>query len=94
MLHAPHDLTPLDLLLGEVEHGLVRARFVQELDGRADGAAELTVAEIALLAEPDQQDAVGERAAHVVEQQRRAELAFHVTAANDLADVARCSPDR
>ena len=52
------------------------------------GRAELLVAEIALLAEADQQHAVGERAAHVVQQQRRAELAFHVAAADDLADVA------
>jgi hypothetical protein len=73
---------------GEVDDGLVRAGLVQELDGGAHRRAELLVAEVALLAEPHQQHAVGERAAHVVQQQRRAELPLHVAAADDLADVA------
>ena len=40
------------------------------------------------LPRPDQQHAVGERAAHVVQEQRCAELALHVAAADDFADVA------
>ena len=39
VLDAPHDLAPLDLLLGEVEDRLVGAGFVQQLDRGADRAS-------------------------------------------------------
>jgi len=88
MLDAPRDLASLHLFLGEVENRLVRSGFVQQLDGAPDRVAELLVAEIALLAEADQQHAIGKRAADTVQQQRRAELPFHVAAPDDFADVA------
>src|SRR6185437_7907319 len=74
---------------------LVGARFVQQLDRGADRLPELLVAEITLLAEADEQHAVGERAAHAVQEERRAELPFHVAPADDFADVAiRCTVDQ
>src|SRR5262249_23982662 len=50
------------------------------------------LAEVAFLAQADQQHAVGERATHVVQQQRAAELSLHVAAADDLADVSPGGP--
>ena len=88
VLDAPRDFAPLDLFLGQIDHRLVRAGFVEQLDRGADRRAEFAVAEVALLAQADQKHAVGQRAAHVVQQQRRAELALHVAAADDFADVA------
>ena len=88
VLDAPGNLAPLDLFLGEVEHRLVGAGFVQQLHRGADRRPELAVAKIALLAEADEQHAVGQRAAHVVQQQGGAKLALHVAAADDFADVA------
>ncbi len=87
MLDAPDHLAPLDLLLGQVQDRFIRAGFVQQLDRRTDRGAEFAVAEVALLAQADEQDAVGQRAAHVVQQQRRAQLALHVAAADDFADI-------
>src|SRR5262245_58917202 len=95
MLDSPRDLAPLDLFLGQVDDRFVRARLVQELDRRLDRGAELPITEVALLAESDQQDAIRERAADVVEQERRAELALHVTPADDFADITvRCPVDQ
>ena len=87
VLDAPGDLAPLDLFLGQVDDGLVGAGLVQQLDRGLHRRAEFPVAEVALLAEPDQKHAIGERAAHVVQEQRRAELALHVAAADDFADI-------
>jgi hypothetical protein len=57
--------------------------------------AKLLVAKIALLAEADQQHAIGERAAHIVEEKRRAKLALHVPATDDFADITvRCAVDQ
>ena len=44
-------------------------------------------AKIALLAQADEQDPVGKGAAHVVQQQRCAQLALHIAAADDFADI-------
>jgi len=88
VLDAPGDFAPLDLFLGQVDDGLVGSGFVEQLHRGADRRAEFTVAEIALLAQPHQQHAVGQRAPDIVQEQRRAELALHVAAADDFADVA------
>jgi hypothetical protein len=88
VLHAPGDLAPLDLLLGQVEDRFVRSGLVQQLDGAADRLAELLVAKVALLAETDEQHPVGERPADAVQQQRHSQLPLHVAAPDDLADVA------
>ncbi len=76
VLDPPGDLAPLDLFLGEVDDGLVGAGFVEQPHRGADGAAELALAKIALLAQADQQDTVGQRSADVVQQQCAAELAL------------------
>src|SRR5208282_6227235 len=54
---------------------------------RAHGAAELALTKVTLLAQADQQHAVGERATNVVQQQRAAQFPLHVAAADDLAHV-------
>ncbi len=87
VLDAPGDLAPLHLFLGQIDDGFVGAGLVQELDRGFHRRAELSVAEVALLAEADQQHAIGERPAHVVQEQRRAELALHVAATDDFADI-------
>ena len=66
VLDPPGDFTALDLFLGQVDDCLVRPGFVKQAYCGADGAAEFALAEVALFAQADQQDAVGQRPAHVV----------------------------
>jgi len=87
MLHTPRDFLPFHLFLGQVDDRLVGSGLVQQFHRGFDGKAEFLVAKVALLAETDQQDAIRERAADVMQQQRAAELPFHVAAADDLADI-------
>ena len=88
VLDPPGHFPALDLFLGQVQNRLVGARFVQQLDRAADGLPEFLVAKIALLAEPEQEDAIGKRSAHAMQQQRGAELPLHVAPADDFADIA------
>jgi len=88
VLHAPRHLAALDLFLGEIEHCLVGARLVQQLDRAANRLPELFVAEVTLLAQPDQKYPIGERPADAVQQQRGTKLSLHVAAANDFADIS------
>ena len=88
VLDAPRHFPALDLFFGQVDDGFVGPGFVEQFDGVANRRPELAVAKIAFLAETDQQHPVGERATHIVQQQRGPELALHVTAADDLADIA------
>ena len=87
MFDAPGDLPPLDLFLGQVDDRFVGAGFVQELDRRADRRAEFTVAKVPLLAQADEQDAVSQRPPDVVQEECGAQLALHVAAADDFADI-------
>src|SRR4029077_17080560 len=59
---------------------------------RPDRRTELTVTEVAFLAQADQEHAVGQRPARVVQQQGCAELALHVAATDDFADVPVAGP--
>jgi hypothetical protein len=88
VLDSPRNFPPLDLFLGDVDDGLVRAGLVQKLDHRLDRGAELLVAKVSFLAQAEQQHPVGQRAANVVQKQRRAEFSLHVAAADDFADIS------
>ena len=88
VLDPPRDLAALDLFLGKVDDRFVGTGLVQQPHRGADRATKLALAKIALLAQSHQQDAVGERPFDVVQQQRAAELSFHVAATDDFADIA------
>jgi hypothetical protein len=88
VLDAPCDLAPLDLLLRDIDHRFVRSGFVEELDDGLDGRAELLVAKVPFLAQAEEEDAIGERAADIVQKQRCAEFALHVAAADDFAHIS------
>ena len=85
---APRDFSPFDLLFGEIDHRLVGAGFVEQLYRGAHCGTKLALAEVSLFAQANEQNAVGERSADVVQQQRAAQFPLHVAAADDLADIS------
>ena len=92
MLDPPADVALLDRFFGHINNRFIRTGFIEQFDRRAQGPAKLGFAKLALLAQPDQQHPVRKRAGNIVQQQRRAELALHVAAPDDLAQIAVGGP--
>jgi hypothetical protein len=83
---APGDAALADSDFAQEQAGILGAGALKRLDRQADGGTVFLFPEFLFLAQTDQQDAVAQRAGDVMQQQRSARLAVHVTTLEYLAD--------